>query len=75
MKPNPILFIIMLYALFTPLFAQQYYQKDGKILDVKDIVKHQEFEVAIKQIDSLIEVLPENLTKKEIIPFGSNKQF
>lgn len=53
------------FTVYTPLFAQQVYLFNGKIVTVDSLMYHYETEDAIKQIELLAKQPDKNLSKKE----------
>jgi two-component sensor histidine kinase len=54
-KHRSFVFLLIIFLITTTSSAQQVYHKDGKMLSVEDLVKHNNPEEAIHKIDSLLE--------------------
>lgn len=59
------LLVVFFFTVYTPLFAQQVYLFNGKIVTVDSLMYHYETEDAIKQIELLAKQPDKNLSKKE----------
>lgn len=57
--------LVVFFTVYTPLFAQQVYLFNGKIVTVDSLMYHYETEEAIKQIDLLAKQPDKNPIKKE----------
>ncbi len=59
------LLVVFFFTVYTPLFAQQVYLFNGKIVTVDSLMYHYETEDAIKQIELLAKQPDKKLSKKE----------